>query len=126
MLNMAVNPRLAGTSERRQDAPGQKPFLKLFSLTQVEQQNCRPTEGMHMVYTVMHRKPRQAGGRARACCTCYPPPPPASSLYSQGGGQTLAFIPAGVRIRACRMSDREIIPTILSASFTTTSRWTCQ
>jgi hypothetical protein len=24
------------------------------------------------------------------------------------------------------MSDREIIPTMLSASFTTTSRWTCK
>ena len=68
---------------------------------------------------------RQVGGRGLAA-PATPPPPPASSLYSQGGGQTLAFIPAGVRIRACRMSDREIIPTILSASFTTTSRWTCQ
>lgn len=40
--------------------------------------------------------------------------------------QCLRFLPAGVSTRACRMSDREMIPTMLSASFTTTKRWTCQ
>ena len=79
-----------------------------------------------MVYKVLHRKLRLAGGRGRACCPASPPRPRLGSLCTYSKGQTLAFVPAGVSIRACRISDREIIPTILSVSFTTTSRWTCK
>lgn len=44
----------------------------------------------------------------------------------RGKGPRPAHVPAGVRIKACRMSDSEMMPTMLSASFTTTSRCTCQ
>lgn len=43
-----------------------------------------------------------------------------------GKHQNATSIPAGVSTKACRMSEREMIPTMLSASFTTTKRWTCK
>lgn len=54
----------------------------------------------------------------RASCTHYP--------VTYGKGQKATSVPAGVSTKACRMSEREMIPTMLSASFTTTKRWTCK
>lgn len=110
LMNLTMNPRLFGHCRAER---GQVRMLSTLFSYLSRRINFTTTREMKW-FTEERTEATPAGG---AAC-------PASVLG--GEGQKLALVPGGVRMRACRISDREIIPTMLSASFTTTSRWTCK